>query len=56
MIHYLLPALLLMMGLASIGGAMLTAESLSLDELLTQADQAMYRAKARGRDCVVIED
>jgi len=38
----------------SIGGAMLTAESHSLDELLTQADQAMYQAKAAGRNCVVI--
>ncbi len=40
----------------SIGGAMLTAGSRSLDELLTQADQAMYRAKDRGRDCAVIWD
>ncbi len=38
----------------SIGGAMLTAKSHSLDELLTQADQAMYQAKAAGRNCVVI--
>lgn len=38
----------------SIGGAMLTAESRSLDELLTQADQAVYQAKAQGRNCTVI--
>lgn len=38
----------------SIGGAKLNAESRSLDELLLQADQAMYQAKAAGRDCVVI--
>ncbi len=35
----------------SIGGAKLTGESCSLDELLVQADQAMYQAKAAGRDC-----
>lgn len=38
----------------SIGGAVLTTASRSLDELLTQADQAMYQAKDRGRDCTVI--
>jgi diguanylate cyclase (GGDEF)-like protein/PAS domain S-box-containing protein len=38
----------------SIGGAMLTAASRSLDDLLTQADQAMYRAKAAGRNFVVL--
>jgi len=35
----------------SVGAAILTPESHSLDELLTQADQAMYRAKHHGRDC-----
>mgnify|MGYP000153289517 CR=1 FL=1 len=40
----------------SIGGAMLTAATRSLDDLLSQADQAMYQAKAAGRDCVVIFD
>lgn len=38
----------------SIGAIMLTDESRSLDELLTQADQAMYQAKAAGRDCAVV--
>lgn len=38
----------------SVGGAMMTAETQSLDELLTQADHAMYQAKAAGRNCVVI--
>lgn len=38
----------------SIGGAMLTDATLSLDDLLSQADQAMYRAKAAGRNCAVI--
>ncbi|HRQ22676.1 MAG TPA: diguanylate cyclase [Anaerolineales bacterium] len=38
----------------SIGAIILTAESRSLDELLTQADQAMYQAKAAGRNCTVV--
>ncbi len=38
----------------SIGGAMLTAESRSLDKLLTYAGQSMYQAKATGRNCAVI--
>lgn len=38
----------------SIGAAALTAESGSLDELLSQADQSVYQAKAAGRDCTVI--
>ncbi len=38
----------------SIGASVLTAESTSLDELLSQADQAVYQAKQRGRDCTVI--
>ena len=37
----------------SIGTALLTPESTSLDELLTQADQAMYQSKQQGRDCWV---
>lgn len=38
----------------SVGGVMLSAASRSLDELVTQADRAMYQAKAQGRDCCVI--
>lgn len=38
----------------SIGGAMLTAESRSLDELLTRADQSMYQAKQKGRNRFII--
>lgn len=38
----------------SIGASVLTAESHSLDELLTQADQAMYQAKTAGRNYTVI--
>lgn len=38
----------------SIGAAVLTSESRSLDELLSQADQAVYQAKQRGRNCYVI--
>ncbi len=38
----------------SIGASVLTAESTSLDELLAQADQAMYRAKMTGRNRTVI--
>jgi len=34
----------------SIGAALMTNESTSLDELLTQADQAMYQSKQQGRD------
>jgi diguanylate cyclase (GGDEF)-like protein/PAS domain S-box-containing protein len=34
----------------SIGAAILAPESHSLDELLTQADQAMYQAKQQGRN------
>jgi PAS domain S-box/diguanylate cyclase (GGDEF) domain len=35
----------------SIGAAILTQDSLSLDQLLTQANQAMYQAKQNGRNC-----
>jgi diguanylate cyclase (GGDEF)-like protein/PAS domain S-box-containing protein len=38
----------------SIGAALLDEDSRSLDQLLTCADQAMYQAKQRGRDCWVI--
>ncbi|MEW6285523.1 MAG: diguanylate cyclase [Chloroflexota bacterium] len=38
----------------SIGGAGLTAQTRSLDELLTQADKSMYRAKNKGRNCFVL--
>ncbi|MCX8062578.1 MAG: diguanylate cyclase, partial [Anaerolineales bacterium] len=38
----------------SIGGTMITAETRSLDDLLVQADQAMYQAKAKGRNCFVM--
>lgn len=38
----------------SIGAAVLTSDSRSLDELLSQADQAVYQAKQRGRNCYVI--
>lgn len=38
----------------SIGAAVLGAESGSLDELLTQADKAVYQAKRQGRDCWVL--
>lgn len=38
----------------SIGAAVLLRESHSLDELLTRADQAMYRAKHGGRNCWVL--
>ncbi len=38
----------------SIGASMLTAECPSLDELLSQADQFVYQAKAAGRNCTVI--
>ena len=38
----------------SVGAAMLTGDSQSLHELLTQADQSMYRAKQQGHDRTVI--
>ena len=39
----------------SSGIAGLAGEVLTLDSLLERADQALYRAKAAGRNCVVIE-
>lgn len=38
----------------SIGAAVLSSESRSLDELLGHADKAVYQAKQRGRNCCVI--
>jgi len=38
---------------ASFGVAMCTAPPLGIEELIAQADAALYRAKARGRNCVV---
>jgi diguanylate cyclase (GGDEF)-like protein len=38
----------------SIGGALWTSEDEDLDALLLRADVALYKAKQRGRNCVVI--
>jgi len=39
---------------ASIGVALFPAHGASLEEVVHEADLAMYRAKARGRDQVVV--
>jgi len=39
---------------ASFGVAVMDASQTDIDNLLRQADQAMYKAKADGRNCVVI--
>lgn len=41
---------------ASIGVALYPELDLSADELIRYADQALYRAKERGRNCVVVFD
>ncbi|MBS0551346.1 MAG: EAL domain-containing protein, partial [Proteobacteria bacterium] len=41
---------------ASIGVALYPELELSADELIRYADQALYRAKERGRNCVVVFD
>jgi diguanylate cyclase (GGDEF)-like protein len=38
----------------SVGGALCTPEDNGLEELLRRADLALYQAKRRGRNCVVI--
>jgi diguanylate cyclase (GGDEF)-like protein len=38
----------------SVGGAMWTPEDKDLDSLLRRADLALYQAKRRGRNCVVM--
>jgi diguanylate cyclase (GGDEF)-like protein len=41
---------------ASLGVAVFGPERAGLDELLTAADRAMYKAKAKGRNCVCLAD
>ena len=41
-------------GLGSLAGDSAETADASLDRLLQQADQALYRSKSRGRDCVTV--
>jgi diguanylate cyclase (GGDEF)-like protein len=40
----------------SIGGAILASEDTTIEAVIARADQALYAAKRRGRNCVVLED
>jgi two-component system cell cycle response regulator len=40
---------------ASLGGAERIAADQDADDMLRRADQALYRAKAAGRDCFIFD-